>query len=701
MKHRLFIFLLVIIPLSLTAETMPENYYSSANGKADEALKTALHNIIKVGSRVSYGNATWNVFYYSDRKSISGTRVLIWDMYSDEERYMDNPNAGAPGGMNIEHSFAKSWWGGTENDAYKDCYHLNPSDATANSARSNYPLGEVTELLKTAGTLKIGYNNTYTGEKFRIWEPLDEYKGDFARAYFYMATCYENLTWRLDNTNVGSYYAMQADNYLEFMPWEQEVLLKWHRMDPVSQKEIDRMDAVSDFQHNRNPYIDYPCLVEYIWGSHQGEAVDFAQLKNTADADWLTSDDLSGCICEYTAPTLIRPVNGTVVSMGTANRNEQIQQTLTISGTLLTQDVQLTLTGADAECFSLSKSTVTAAQANGKTTVNLYYTPAGFGTHTATLTLKSSEVNTQITLQGVCEYNFKALPATDITKHSFTAHWTDAETDTYSLNLYTKVVIGEEAVVIINMPELSLSIIKATDNVAMSPENSKALDEDGGIRLGTGSANGTLLLSNLNIASEGKLTITAKAYGNDQSNLRITADGSQIADQMLTNTKEEYTFDIPEGTQEIALIQEGGKKRLYLYSIALECGGEIQTTEPVQGYPKEVSGTSADITVDTDLSLTPVYYTVTPAGNATSNEVEVRYNTGTSVEDIKRTADIYVEGRNITFLGLDQPTALHIYDALGRLITSTTVADRQTITIPADGFYLLQFNRQVIRVIIQ
>ncbi|MBR1929255.1 MAG: endonuclease [Paludibacteraceae bacterium] len=281
------------------AEKMPDGYYQSADGKQDEELKTALYNIIKVGSRQGYGSGSWTVFYYSDRREDGS----VWDMYSDTVRYFTNPGT-AVSGMNIEHSFAKSWWGGTKNDAYKDCYHLNPSESTANSARSNYPLGVVTNVTKTAGSLKIGTNPEYktlyprkNGNDFMIWEPKDEYKGDFARAYFYMATCYQDLTWRIDNDDVGSKFAMQNDNYLEFQEWEQQVLLDWHRMDPVSQKEITRMDAVSDYQHNRNPFIDYPCLVEYIWGNKQGQKVDFKKLKNTADSDWLTSLDMSGCTC--------------------------------------------------------------------------------------------------------------------------------------------------------------------------------------------------------------------------------------------------------------------------------------------------------------------------------------------------------------------------------------------------------------------
>ena len=258
---------------------MPVGYYDAIDGKQDSVLKSTLGQIIRPHTAIPYGSgaeSTWGVFYYSDQNE----EGYCMDMYCDSWKKFTSVGA-AVSGCNIEHSFAKSWWGGSKNDAYKDCYHLNPSNSTANSARSNYPLGVPTKDLKdqsVTGSLKVG-RATYEGETFWVFEPKDEYKGDFARAYFYMATCYgDELTWRLDNKDVGSKYAMRNDSYLEFRDWEIEVLLTWHRQDPVSKKETKRMDAVSDFQHNRNPYIDYPELAEYIWGNKKGIAVKCSEL---------------------------------------------------------------------------------------------------------------------------------------------------------------------------------------------------------------------------------------------------------------------------------------------------------------------------------------------------------------------------------------------------------------------------------------
>lgn len=297
MRKFLLSICIAVFALGSFAETLQPGFYDKIDGLQDGQLKDSLKSLIRDHTAISYGSQTWNVFYYADRDE----EGYCMDMYCDTWYKFTSPGT-AVTGCNIEHSFAKSWWGGSSNDAYKDCYHLNPSNSTANSARSNYPLGvPVKEFKANTGSLKVGKMHHPTMDvDFWVFEPKDEYKGDFARAYFYMATCYGHWSdgtydpvcskyqgWRLDNKDVGSKFAMQNDNYLEFQAWEQEVLITWHRQDPVSVKEINRMDAVSDFQHNRNPFIDYPYLAEYIWGSKAGEPVDMRHLMASSDEDFI------------------------------------------------------------------------------------------------------------------------------------------------------------------------------------------------------------------------------------------------------------------------------------------------------------------------------------------------------------------------------------------------------------------------------
>ena len=348
MKTRFFfISLLLCIASIVLAEDMPYNFYACANGLMDGQLKDTLKALIRSHTAIPYGNgtnSTWGVFYYSDRDE----EGYCMDMYCDTWYKFAAPGSSVTG-CNIEHSFAKSWWGGAENDAYKDCYHLNPSNSTANSSRSNYPLGiPVKDFKSNTGSLKVGkIHHDSLDVDFFVFEPKDEYKGDFARAYFYMATCYGRWSngtidpvcnaykgWRLDNKDVGSKFAMQNDNYLEFQPWEQEVLIAWHRQDPVSIKEIRRQDAVSNFQHNRNPFIDYPYLAEYIWGEHAGEAVDMSLLMASSDDDFVPgiSNGLRDSVTPAPKPkhSVTWMVNSEVLYVDSVIENKKIQTLPTI-----------------------------------------------------------------------------------------------------------------------------------------------------------------------------------------------------------------------------------------------------------------------------------------------------------------------------------------------------------------------------------
>lgn len=239
--------------------TAQSQYYTSVDGVAGGAtLKNALYNLIKVHERISYGSgtaSTWGAFYSTDRNPATNQ---VYDMYSSEVRYFGDKGS-AISGMNIEHSLPKSWWGGTKNDAYCDLHHLNPSDQNANSRKGNFPLAELESVSWDNGVTYVG-KATINGSSVSAFEPCDEYKGDFARTYMYMFTCYQNLSFE--------YTWMNYENsaYPTLRPWAVELLLKWNKQDPVSQKEIDRNNAVYEIQGNRNPYIDYPQLAEYVWG---------------------------------------------------------------------------------------------------------------------------------------------------------------------------------------------------------------------------------------------------------------------------------------------------------------------------------------------------------------------------------------------------------------------------------------------------
>lgn len=288
----------LIVCLAVMAEAIPAGFYDAINGTQDSVLKSTLSLLVRGGDRYEYGTTTYHTssnppeWEKGDLKAYGTWQALpltdmhpngiIWDMYSNCVRYFPNKPGDSGCSLNIEHCFPKSWWGGDENNAYKDLFHLNPSDQRANGQKSNYAPGHVKKADKfDNGSFKMAKAaNSSTG--YICFEPEEQYRGDFARAYFYIATAYEDFVWKSGTSPFDAAKAMDNNSYLEFQPWLIEVLLDWHRADPVSDKEICRADKITDIQHNRNPFIDYPELVEYIWGSKKGQAVYLASLTCTA-----------------------------------------------------------------------------------------------------------------------------------------------------------------------------------------------------------------------------------------------------------------------------------------------------------------------------------------------------------------------------------------------------------------------------------
>ena len=272
----------------MMAEDIPAGFYDAINGTQDSVLKSTLSLLVRGGERYEYGANQYHTssnppaWEKGDLKAYGTWQALpltdmhpdgiVWDMYSNCVRYYPNKQGESGCSLNIEHCLPKSWWGGTVNEAYKDLYNLNPSDQRANSQKSNYAPGHVTKGDKFNNGSFLMDSKSKSQYGYICWEPEAQYRGDFARTYFFMATAYEYLEWTAYTEYISS------DSYLMFSDAIIQVLLDWHRADPVSDKECCRADRISDIQHNRNPFIDYPELVEYIWGNKKGQAVDMNAL---------------------------------------------------------------------------------------------------------------------------------------------------------------------------------------------------------------------------------------------------------------------------------------------------------------------------------------------------------------------------------------------------------------------------------------
>lgn len=275
----------VHLPFLVLAQP-PVGYYDAAEGLTGEPLRLALRGIIDDHVVSSYAQL-WSRFSNTDRKANN----TVWDMYSDDPSgtppytytYGGSDQCGnyqAEGDcFNREHSFPKSWFGGDVPPMNSDLFHLYPTDGYVNNKRGDLPFGDVgsadwTSLngSRTGMNVSAGYSGT-------VFEPIDAYKGDFARSYFYMFTRYWGST-----TSWTSPMIFNGD----LAPWARNMLLAWHVQDPVSDKEVARNNRVFTYQQNRNPFIDEPQWAHSIWGVVAG----VEELANELPDVWSFNNEL-------------------------------------------------------------------------------------------------------------------------------------------------------------------------------------------------------------------------------------------------------------------------------------------------------------------------------------------------------------------------------------------------------------------------
>ena len=367
MKQRLLSttwLLLMAVALSAQAPNGTGTYYQKADGKKGRELKTAFFEIIKNPSVVHY-DSLWTAYNISDKRVLN-EQEIIWDMYSGISRYplytyphgTGSGNTEGVKGIQREHSMPKKWFNPTDAPAsgtksyqdvrpmYSDLTHLIPTDAVCNNNRNDLCYGEIPAdqvdwwsaenfcaKSKQGGCSTPGWAEQVANpSKTRVFEPNDEYKGDLARIYFYMVMCYEPgyLTWTpvrdeskkktgevatLASKHCGTWTSDMfniadteegTDAYQPFAPWAFDMLIRWSKEDPVSQKEIDRNEVIWQLQGNRNPFVDYPGLEDYIWGDKKEVAFNYggevdaeptsdncevALNKTTIGVDWSTTDN--------------------------------------------------------------------------------------------------------------------------------------------------------------------------------------------------------------------------------------------------------------------------------------------------------------------------------------------------------------------------------------------------------------------------
>ena len=365
-------FILLLATTLLAAQSLfaaePSGYYNSALGMSDEALMTALRDIIREHNEVSYSSGLLSAF----RKVDTDNDGFIIDIYSNV-RYKPNDNGSSAShvgeGYNREHSFPRSWFGGEVAPMNTDVFHVYPTDIKVNSQRANYPYGVCDSGTRlTYGTYvakgKLGAS-TYPSYSGTVFEPDDEYKGDLARTYFYMATCYKN---ELPSWPGSPQLDYRTNNYKAYSTWTINMLMEWTRLDPVSEKEIKRNEGIYGIQGNRNPFIDHPELAEYIWGDLQGKP-------------W---DGSSGIV----TPTITAPANGSYIDLGSTTVGTELHYTVNLKGEGLSEPLTLTIT--DNEYFHASAYTFTASDVNDGTSFIITFVADEADTYTDFITIGSN-----------------------------------------------------------------------------------------------------------------------------------------------------------------------------------------------------------------------------------------------------------------------------------------------------------------------
>ena len=337
-RFLVLVYLSNILAACLWAQPLSLDYVRSVQGLNKAELKNALHALVQPRQVLSYGGKgegyTWAGFFAADTLSDG---ISVRDRYSNEQRTFSGLQA--VNGMNIEHIWANSWWGHTVNNAYCDLFNLYPADGPANQRKSNNPIGIVDgDIAFDNGVIRVGKSSSYRADSLiTVWEPADEWKGDFARTYFYMATTYQYMTDEWQTTE--GLLTVDPTSWTTMRPWVYELMLAWAEEDPVDDIERARNEVIYDIQGNRNPYVDMPELADYVWGP--------------------SSDLVFYVDPASTAPEVFVPVHDVPLDFGLQALSLGMTRRVQVRGRNLPAGLKVTVEG---EGFAMSETELTAEE---------------------------------------------------------------------------------------------------------------------------------------------------------------------------------------------------------------------------------------------------------------------------------------------------------------------------------------------------
>ena len=369
-------------------------YYQSATNKKGEALKTALFNIIKNPSVTSY-DGLLEKYKQTDTRPDGYVR----DWYSNTTNFThikDKAGNYTKEGdvYNREHLLPQSWFG--SGDPKSDIIQVVPTDGYVNNRRGNYPFGENNgETYKSNnGYSKLGAC-TVNGYSDRCFEPNDEVKGDIARIYFYMATCYQNeiASWSSDVIN--------GTAYQPFAKWHFDMLVRWSKLDPVDEVEIARNNACYEVQHNRNPFVDYPGLEDYVWGDKKNETFYYDNYSPALVSNPTFSPASGTTFTESISVTISCSTSGASIYYTTDGTTPTANSQPYTSAITLTETTTLKAIAYDSENNASGVATATYTKSSGETPSGETIFEESFSISTAT----NNVLITSNNLSSYCDYN--------------------------------------------------------------------------------------------------------------------------------------------------------------------------------------------------------------------------------------------------------------------------------------------------------
>ena len=568
-----------------------ETYYQAANGKKGQALKTAMYGIIKTHTNIGYDG-----LYEAYRATDTRPDGYVRDWYSNATYYThvkDKAGTYHQEGdcYNREHSVPQSWFQDYEHSSIikADIVHVLPTDGYVNNRRENYPLAKVgTVSYQSANGYSKKGNCATPGYSGTVFEPNDEIKGDMARIYFYMATCYEDVVddWA---GNATASAVFDGTSYPAFKTWYLNMLMEWSKNDPVDAVEIARNNAVKLKQGNRNPFVDYPGLEDYIWGDKKNVAFSYDHYEGSSSGKQYVTmlfspTSVTATLGEsFTAPTLSMSPSGLTVTYSSSNTNVATVNASTGAVTLKavgTTTITASFAGNDDYYSNSATYTLTVKQQGGDDP-----TPGG-----ETLLWESFSKGSNISDSGV------SLNTSNLSNYCDYTGWS------------------------------TLTQIYA------DPGNCG--------RVGSSKNQGSLVANNIVLTGDAILTYKIKNYNKDTGKtVNVSISGATATgDLTATGTSEwvEHTVNITGATGNISLTFSGG--RIAIDDIKLVSVAEEPTTTP------------GDIVKDgktdwNDLkALVKILLGITPAGdNIDTDAADVNGDGETNIADVTRLVNMILQ----------------------------------------------------------